>query len=93
MVDDRRILSVVKKKPFTTSSEVKKNLQEVGVSLAKSTIKRRLHKSKYRGFTTRCKPFISLKNRKARLEFARRHLKKPAQFWTSILWTDETKIG
>ncbi len=42
----------------------------------KVTIKRRLHQSEYRGFTTRCKPLVSLKNRKARLEFAKRHLKK-----------------
>ena len=36
-VDDRRILSIVKKNPFTTSSQVKKNtLQEVGVSLSLS---------------------------------------------------------
>ncbi len=33
------------------------------------------HQSEYRGFTTRCKPLVSLKNRKARLEFAKRHLK------------------
>ncbi len=59
----------------------------------KSTIKRRLHQSEYRGFTTRCKPLVSLKNRKARLEFAKRHLKKPSQFWNNILWTDETKIN
>ncbi len=55
VVHDLRILSLVKKNPFTTSSQVKNTLQEVGVSLSKSTIKRRLHKSKYRGFTTRCK--------------------------------------
>ncbi len=42
--------------------------------------------SEYRGFTTRCKPLVSLKNRKARLEFAKRHLKKPSQFWNNILW-------
>lgn len=53
-------------------------------------MKRRLHESKYKGFTTRCKPLISLKNRKASIE---KHLKKPAQFCNSILWTDETKIN
>ena len=93
VVDDRRILSMVKNKPFTTSTRVKNTLQEVGVSVSKSTIKRRLHESKYKGFTTRCKPLISLKNRKARIDFAKKHLKKPAQFWNSILWTDETKIN
>ncbi len=93
VVDDRRILSLVKKTPFTTVSQIKNTLQEVGVCVSKSTIKRRLHQSEYRGFTTRCKPLVSLKNRKARLEFAKRHLKKPSQFWNNILWTDETKIN
>ncbi len=55
VVDDRWILSMVKKNPFSTSSQEKNTLQEVDVSLSKSTIKRRLHQSKYRGYTTRCK--------------------------------------
>ncbi len=93
MVDDRRILSLVKKTPFTTVGQIKNTLQEVGVCVSKSKIKRRLHQSEYRGFTTRCKPLVSLKNRKARLELAKRHLKKPSQFWNNILWTDETKIN
>ncbi len=93
VVDDRRILSLVKKTPFTTVGQIKNTLQEVDVCVSKSTIKRRLHQSEYRGFTTRCKPLVSLKNRKARLEFAKRHLKKPSQFWNNILWTDETKIN
>ncbi len=93
VVDDRRILSLVKKTPFTTVGQIKNTLQEVGVCVSKSTIKRSLHQSEYRGFTTRCKSLVSLKNRKARLEFAKRHLKKPSQFWNNILWTDETKIN
>ena len=91
VVDDRRILSLVKKNPFTTVGQIKNTLQEVRVCV--STIKRRLHPSEYRGFTTRCKPLVSLKNRKTRLEFAKQHLKKPLQFWNNILWTDETKIN
>ncbi len=55
VMDDRRILYMVKKNPFATSSQVNNTLQEVGMSLSTSTIKRRLHKSKYRGLTTRCK--------------------------------------
>ncbi len=85
VVDDRRILSMVKKNPFTTSNQEKNTLQEVDVTLSKSTIKRRLHKSKYRGFTTRCKQgLIRLCQKK--------HLKKPDHFWKSILWTVEIKI-
>ena len=36
---------------------------------------------------------MSLKNRKARLEFAKKHLKEPVKVWNNILWTDETKIN
>ena len=47
VVDDRRILSLVKKNPFTTVGQIKNTLQEAGVSVSKSTVKRRLHQSKY----------------------------------------------
>uniref|UniRef100_A0A3P9K2C3 Transposase Tc1-like domain-containing protein n=1 Tax=Oryzias latipes TaxID=8090 RepID=A0A3P9K2C3_ORYLA len=90
VVDDGRIISMVKRNPFTTANQVNNTLQEVGVSISKSTVKRRLHESRSRGYTARCKPLISLKNRKARLDFAKKHLKK---FWKNILWTDETKIN
>ena len=86
VVADRRILSLVKKNPFTTVGQIKNTLQEVGVCVSKSTIKKR-------GFTTRCKPLVILKNRKIRLEFAKQHIKKPLQFRNNILWTDETKIN
>ena len=92
VVGDRRILYMVKKKHFITSSHVKNGLQQVGMSLSKSTIKRRPHKSQHRWFTTRCKPFISLQNRKARFNFAIQ-LKKPTQFWNTNLWPDKTKIN
>lgn len=38
-VDDRRILSLLRKKkhPFTTVGKIKKTLQDVGVSVSKST--------------------------------------------------------
>uniref|UniRef100_A0A8C5Q2J1 Transposase Tc1-like domain-containing protein n=1 Tax=Leptobrachium leishanense TaxID=445787 RepID=A0A8C5Q2J1_9ANUR len=93
VADDRRILSLVKKTPFTTVGQIKNTLQEVDVCVSKSTIKRRLRQSEYRGFTTRYKPLVSLKNRKARLEFAKQRLTKPLQLWNKILWTDETKIN
>lgn len=93
VVDDKGILSLVKKNPFTTVGQINNTLQEVGVCVSKSTIKRRLHQSEYRVFTTRCKPLVSLKNRKTRSELAKQHLTTPLQFWTNILWTDETKIN
>ncbi len=40
--------------------------------------------------TVKCKPLISTKNRKARLEFAKKHKGEPVEFWNRVLWTDET---
>lgn len=58
------------------TGEFRNTFQEVGVYVLKSTIKIRLHLSKYRGFNIRYKPLISLKNRKTKLEFAKNIYKK-----------------
>lgn len=81
-MDDERIISV-KKKPFTTSNQVKNTLRDEGVSLLKSTIKRCLYEWKCRGFTTGCtweqEAQITLcqgKNKRKN----KKHLKESAQF-------------
>lgn len=55
---DRRVHSLVRKNLFTTVDQINNALQEVGVSMSRSRIKRRIHQSKYRGFyssvTTSC---------------------------------------
>ncbi len=86
MVDGWRTISVVKKTPFTTSIQ-ENTLQGAGVSLSKSTIKRRLHESKNRGFTTRCK------QGQIRLCQKKKILQKPNHFWNSIFWTAEININ
>ncbi|XP_066152748.1 uncharacterized protein [Euwallacea fornicatus] len=42
--------------------------------------------------TARNKPFIGRRNRRARLEFARKHIDKDLNFWNSVIFADETKI-
>ncbi len=60
------------------------------MKVSQSTVRRRLHEQKYRGYTRSCKPFISKKNRKARLEFGKNYRDEPRTFWVNVLWTDET---
>lgn len=48
--------------PFTTPNQVKNTRRCITVSVY-------LHKCKYREFTPKCKPLVTLKNRKARLDF------------------------
>ncbi len=64
VVDDRNIVTDVKKDPKTTVSVIRNNLQRAGVKVSQSTVRRRLHEQKYRGYTWRCKPLISKKNRR-----------------------------
>ncbi len=63
-VDDRNIVTAVKKDPKTTVSDISINLQRAGVKVSQSTVRRRLHEQKYRGYTRRCKPLVSKKNRR-----------------------------
>lgn len=54
------------KNSFTASNQVKNTLGEVRVS--RSIIKRCLHECENSGFTTSCKPLITLKNKKDKLD-------------------------
>ncbi|KAF2360127.1 hypothetical protein FHG87_009122, partial [Trinorchestia longiramus] len=45
-----------------------------------------------RSRTPRRTPLIQKRPVKARLKYANDHLNKPAAFWNSELWSDETKI-
>lgn len=92
-VDDRNIVRAVKKNPKTTVTDITANLHRAGVKVSQSTVRRRLREKEYRGHTTRCKPLISKKNRKARLDFAKKHRDQPQKFWNKVVWTDETKIN
>jgi hypothetical protein len=47
----------------------------------------------YHGRMARKKPFISVVNRKKRLEFAKMHLNKPKEFWYNVIWSDESKFN
>uniref|UniRef100_A0AAQ5XE21 Transposase Tc1-like domain-containing protein n=1 Tax=Amphiprion ocellaris TaxID=80972 RepID=A0AAQ5XE21_AMPOC len=89
--DGRNIVRVVKKDPKTVFSDISNNLQRAAVKVSQSTVHRRLHEQKNRGYTRRCKPLISKKNMKARLEFAMKYRDEAQKFWDRVLWTDETK--
>ncbi len=92
-VDDRNIVRAVKKNPKTTVSDITNNLQRAGVKVSQPAVRRRLQEQKFRGYTRRCKPLISNKNRKARLESAKKYRDEPHKLWDKVLWTDETKIN
>ena len=51
---------------------------------------KQLHKYGYASRIAKKKPFISEKNRKARLRFARKHKNWNVNDWKKVLWSDES---
>ncbi len=87
-----RLIQEVIKEPRTISKELQASLASIKVSVHDSTIRKRLGKNSIHGRVPRQKPLLTKNNTKARLTFAKKYLDYPQDFWTNILWTDETKV-
>ncbi len=62
------------------------------VKCSVATTQRVLRKALLFGRRPVKKPLVSLKNRKARLEFAKKHLDWTPNQWAKVLWSDESKF-
>lgn len=85
IVDDEPTLSA--RKIVTIMSEAH------GLTVGKETVRKTILSFGYRSCVRRKKPFISKKNRKDRLEFAKKYLNEPPEFWETVLFTDESKYN
>ncbi len=74
VVDDRKILKAVKMNPKTHVCKITNNFQKAGVIFWQSTVLRKLW-HRITDATARYKPLTSTKNRKTRLEFAKKSTK------------------
>jgi hypothetical protein len=62
---------MIKKKPNLTAPEINEAVKNTGVTVCDQTVRNRIHAAGFMGHRARCKPLISAKNRRARLEFAK----------------------
>ncbi len=88
----RALVREVKKNPKITVAELQRCIREMGESCRKSTITAALYQSGLYGRVAREKPLLSARHMKARMEFAKKHLKDSKMVTNKILWSDETKI-
>jgi hypothetical protein len=79
--------------PMTSATEIAKKLETRELAnVSPDTVRRRLHGFGLFGRHAVKKPLISLKNRKARLAFAREHIGWTMEQWKRVLWSDESKF-
>ncbi len=71
----RALVREVKKNPKITVAELQRCIREMGESCRKSTITAALHQLGLYGRVARRKPLLSARHMKARMEFAKKHLK------------------
>ena len=87
---DRKIVRHVKKNPFASARET---IRELQLDISENTVRRRLDHAGLHSYRAAKKPFISAKNRKARLEFAKTHKNWTIDQWKRVLWSDESKFN
>ncbi len=81
----RALVREVKKNPKITVAELQRCIREMGESCRKSTITAALHQSGLYGRVARRKPLLSARHMKARMEFAKKHLKYSKMVTNMIL--------
>ena len=64
----------------------------ISKTVSERTTRRRLKSSGYNGRQARKKPFISTKNQKKRIQWAKEMVKKTMTFWKQVVFTNESKI-
>ncbi|KAF2345572.1 Transposase Tc1-like [Trinorchestia longiramus] len=88
----RKLVRTVIQRPQITPEELKDDLKASGIEASKHTIRRALRREGLLSRTPRMTPLLEKRHVRARLKYTNDHLNKPAAFWKSLLWLDETKI-
>ncbi|KAK3511150.1 hypothetical protein QTP70_032158 [Hemibagrus guttatus] len=81
-----------KKNPRITTKAILMNLGSAGGNISRQTVQWTLHTAGFHGRRPRRTPLLQIRHTKACLAFANAHLDKEEDFWSSVLWSDETKI-
>ena len=92
--EKRQIKHLVDKDPFCSAVKI---ADEINLNSQKNvhpeTVRRAIKSFNYKSYTPYKKPYINLKNRKKRLEFAKRFIDKGVDFWRKVIFSDESKYN
>lgn len=87
--DDQQIIQLANKETFTTSHDIKKNLEAKGIEVSESTIIRRLHEASAKFNLPISKPLLTEQHRLNRLKWAHDHQETN---WNQVIFSDETTV-
>ena len=89
-----RVIEIaLRRSPTKSSRKLKMELQNTGVNIGASTLRRYLKKMGLVSRFAARKPLLTRRHRALRLAFAKKYVKKPQEFWANVLFTDETRIA
>ena len=80
----------MKKNPFANSRDTIRKLE---FNILENIVRRRLDVAELYSYCAAKKLFMSAKNRKARLEFAKANKNRTVEQWRRLLWSDESKFN
>ena len=84
---DRAIKHISVKDPTKTGPQIRAEIcKNLGTALGVTTVKSRLRNQGLFGRRPAKKPFVSLKNRRARINFAKKHLSWSFEQWWKVLF-------
>ena len=93
-LEERWIIRKIICNPKTSAvRQTLKAQQRFNKTASSETVRNILRKHNFHGRIARRKPFLSEKNRRARLEFAKTYLKMPPEFCNSAIFVDENKFN
>lgn len=91
---ERWIVNQIKINPRLSAPKLRDMVEKhFNISCNAETIRRVLRKDGVNGRIARKKPFVSLKNKKIRLQFAHSYAGKDFSFWKNVIFTDESKYN
>lgn len=91
--EDRKLIRESLKNRKKTSSKLAAAFtEETGIPISARTVRRRLVQNGLIGCKARKKPWLSEKNKKFRLEWARQHQQFTQENWANIVWSDESNF-
>ena len=91
--EERAVARMVMREPFIRPKELESSIINLsGKKISEDTVRRTLHQEWVHPHRPVRKPALTKTQREARLKWAKEYASKPATFWASVIFSDETTV-